>query len=125
MSSIYDDIARTLDIARRPSRMVGITPGEDMAMKRVRAWLDQQASAPASVSTPPAPPPAAPLAADEGGDAPEEGDLIDVLGELGERLLEAGFENLTQVREASDETLLAVPGIGPARVRSIREATGG
>ena len=114
---IYDDIERTLEIARRPSRLVGITPGEDMAMKRVREYLNKH-------KAPPAPEKTEPLAA-AGGDDPgdtEGVDMIDVLGEVGEKLLEAGFENLKQVTEASDDDLLQIQGIGPARVRAIREA---
>lgn len=38
-------------------------------------------------------------------------------------LTEAGYTTLQELREASDDELLAVHGIGPATLRQIREAT--
>jgi hypothetical protein len=39
---------------------------------------------------------------------------------IAERLLQAGFENANAVMSATDQQLLAVPGIGPKRLQEIR-----
>lgn len=41
------------------------------------------------------------------------------------RLTEAGYGRLGDIRAASDEELLAIPGIGPGIVTKIRDAIGG
>lgn len=41
------------------------------------------------------------------------------------RLMDAGYDNLRKLREASDEELQAISGIGPGMVRKIRETLGG
>lgn len=40
-------------------------------------------------------------------------------------LTEAGYGRLHDLRAASDEELLAIPGIGPGILKKIREAIGG
>jgi DNA integrity scanning protein DisA with diadenylate cyclase activity len=67
------------------------------------------------VSAPDAPPPPDRLDA--------AADLIDRLGvEMGTHLALEGFTSIEAVRAASDEELLAIKGIGPATLRSIRAA---
>ena len=39
-------------------------------------------------------------------------------------LTDAGYDSLEAVREASDEDLLAINGIGPAKLQEIREKVG-
>jgi hypothetical protein len=41
-----------------------------------------------------------------------------------EALVEAGFGTPRMLREASDEAILAVPGIGPSKLSAIRERLG-
>lgn len=43
--------------------------------------------------------------------------------EINEALADAGYTSIEAVQAASDETLLAVPGIGKGRLKTIREAT--
>ena len=49
----------------------------------------------------------------------ERGSLEDA-----EALVAAGFGTPRTLREASDESILAVPGIGPAKLSAIRERLG-
>ena len=39
-------------------------------------------------------------------------------------LMEAGYHSLDAIQAASDEELLALPGVGPAAVRTLRELGG-
>jgi DNA uptake protein ComE-like DNA-binding protein len=41
------------------------------------------------------------------------------------RLAEAGYARVRDIKAASDEELLAIPGIGPGQVSKIRDAIGG
>ncbi len=38
-------------------------------------------------------------------------------------LADAGYRTIGDIQQATDEELLAIPGIGPAALRRIREAT--
>jgi len=40
-------------------------------------------------------------------------------------LVEAGYARLDDLREASDEELLAIEGVGPGTVKKVRKALGG
>jgi len=107
-----EDLARVIEKARRPG-LSGMTPGEKGAMDRLASALE----APEPEPEPEAPEPEV--------EPVETGRTLEsVLPELAERLVEAGFENLNDVRVATDEELLAVDGIGPARLRKVRSAVG-
>lgn len=58
---------------------------------------------------------------DEGGETPR---LTDLPLEVADALVAAGYERMSDVAGATDAELLATPGIGPARLRMIRELTG-
>lgn len=100
--SLLEDIARLVEVARRPG-MAGITPGEHQAIQRVEAYLADPESA----------------ERDREGD---EDPMVEAFGDLADDLQAAGFENLNEVREATDEELLSVDGIGPKRLEQIRTA---
>ena len=42
--------------------------------------------------------------------------------ELAEKLEKAGYRNPRQIRDATDEELLAVPGVGKAKLKQARKA---
>lgn len=44
--------------------------------------------------------------------------------DVADALVSAGYETIDKVREASDEDLLAVKGIGKTKLKEIREAVG-
>lgn len=89
-------------------------PGDivELSEQEAAGFADKLAPAPAAPATAPAS-----LAVD----------LPDALGGLPEGVVEAlatgGFVAVDQVRQASDAALLALPGIGRATVRKIREVT--
>jgi ERCC4-type nuclease len=61
------------------------------------------------------------------GDASPEEALEDIDGinpEIAEELRSMGFDSPDDLNEASDDELLAVDGIGPARLERIRKALG-
>ena len=98
-----EDLERTLERLGRAGRYSGKTPGEAQAEDRLRSALENLKA--------PEPEP-------EG-----EPDLASVLGsELAAALTEVGFVTVGDVATATDEELLAVNGVGPAKVRRIREA---
>lgn len=116
-------LARTLEVARR-IRPAEMTPGEAIAIRSTQRMYEQLMEAATEESSagdaePAAVPPVVDDAVTEEGEPVE--DLIEPLGELGEALMEAGFVNRKALREASDEDLMAVRGVGPAKLRSIRE----
>lgn len=142
---IIDDVERITEIAARPG-MSGMTPGEHQAIERVRVWVEEAREHPdeypESTSAPEAWGEADeqidaaieanravldnPLMDDEPVpeskiDPVDESDLIELLGDTGEELMLAGFENLNSLQEATDDDILAVKGIGPVSLRQIRE----
>lgn len=51
-------------------------------------------------------------------------EVINEFGEaLGNMLLEGGYSSLSAILEATDEDLLAIEGLGPAKLKTIREKT--
>lgn len=60
------------------------------------------------------------------GETLTRSEVINALGdaEWVHSLIDAGFSTLQALSEASDEDLVAVDGVGPARVREIRELEG-
>lgn len=58
----------------------------------------------------------------DGGPNPDDDPLSEVSDEQAAELRGAGFGDAASIRAASDEQLLAVPGVGPAAVRRLREA---
>ena len=71
-------------------------------------------------------------AKDAGENIPEEtgegltrSEIINMFGEAtGRALLDAGYASFTSLRMASDEELLAISGVGPAKVETIRARVG-
>ena len=102
-----EDLERSLERLSR-ARYVGITPGEKMAEDRLRSALESQGE-----------PEEAP---EEKRELPEGATLHDVLPEQASLLVEMGFSTIQDVRDATDEELLAIDGIGPAKLRKVREA---
>lgn len=51
-----------------------------------------------------------------------EVDKVDITSQAKDALYQAGFTRLEQVNAATDDELLAVPGVGPATVAKLREA---
>lgn len=45
-------------------------------------------------------------------------------GDIIVKLLEHGYERAGQVRKASDDDLLAIPGFGPAALKTVRKVIG-
>lgn len=109
------DLERTLARLAR-DRYSGVTPGEAQAEQRLRDAVAGPVPAPAPIPVPPPPPPPV-------GDDPEfvEVDVQEVLGETYNVLVSAGFDSYEAIVHATDEELLGVDGIGPARLRKIRE----
>jgi hypothetical protein len=92
-------------------------PGDIVEMSETEAagFADKLAPAPAAPAAQPAP-----------VEQPAPPELIAALDGLPEGALEAllagGFVTVNQVRHAPDAALLALPGIGRATLRKIREA---
>jgi hypothetical protein len=103
-----DDLTRLLLRLER-GRYGGITPGEAQAEQRIRAALDRGKARAEAASEPPAP------------EQVVELPLSESLGETYNVLIEAGFDTHESIALATDEELLAIDGIGPARLRKIRE----
>jgi hypothetical protein len=62
---------------------------------------------------------------DETGEGLTRSEIINMFGEgLGRMLLDAGYASITSLRLASDDELLAISGLGPAKVNLIRELVG-
>lgn len=64
------------------------------------------------------------LAANTNGVASSDYPLSPMDQDVAEALVAAGYESLNEVRAASDEDLLDIKGIGPAKLKEIREAVG-
>lgn len=62
---------------------------------------------------------------DETGEGLTRSEIINAFGDaVGRTLLDAGYASFTSLRLASDEELLAVSGLGPAKLAMIREKVG-
>lgn len=59
------------------------------------------------------------------GDSQDSLEEVDGIGpDLAEKLQEAGYHSPQDLKSASDEELLAVDGLGPSRLRQVREDLG-
>lgn len=103
-----DDLTRLLLRLER-GRYGGVTPGEAQAEQRIRAALDRGKAKAQAASATPAPEPVVELP------------LSESLGDTYNVLVSHGFDSAEAIGLATDEELLEIDGIGPARLRKIRE----
>lgn len=102
-----EDLARLLARLDRAAQYVGRTPGEAQSEEAIKAAM--------SGATTPQKPPVKP-------EPVEPATLFSLLGDTAILLEDAGFVNLEMVRDATDEELLSISGVGTGKLRKIREA---